>query len=63
MTIKTIWSDILGEEVEIIKETHDRPQVTCTRCGKDLKTFYVVQSVETGVERMYLGAECIKHLM
>jgi hypothetical protein len=59
---KIMYSDVYGEKVRLIYEKHNRPYIECTRCGKDLTSFYVVQGLETGIEHAYLGRECIKHL-
>lgn len=60
---KTMRSTICGEVVSVLeyKGDNDIPYCECSRCGKDIKRkMYVVQSAETGIELMYLGAECIK---
>lgn len=56
------WSELYGENVTITKETHEIPYLECNRCGKLLKTVYVVCGCETGIEHAYLGPECLKHL-
>lgn len=62
MKQKEQWSETFGENVTITKETYNVPYLECSRCGKPLRTVYVVQGCETGIEHMYLGKECINHL-
>lgn len=59
------YSETAGEFVSVLKyeSKHKVPYCNCTRCGKPIKkTMYVVQSADTGVELMYLGADCINKL-
>ena len=56
-----MWSEVLEANVTALFETHDVPQVNCSRCGKPLKQFYVVID-DAGIERMYLGTCCINKL-
>lgn len=60
--MKKQWSDVFETYITVHKETHKNPQLECFRCGKLLKSFYVVQDAESGVELAYLGTECIKHI-
>lgn len=55
------YSEVYGETVDIILETHTAPQLECTRCGKPVKVFYTVQSKESGIEHAHLGKCCYKH--
>lgn len=61
-------SEMLGEKVAILKyealksEAHI-PYCDCSFCKKPIKrVMYVVQSEETNVELLYLGADCINKL-
>lgn len=53
------WSYVANDYVTIHTETHSSPYIECSRCGKILKKFYVVQDSD-GVEVAYLGSCCIK---
>ena len=60
---RTMYSELCGEDVSILeyRSRDNIPYCECTRCGKDIKRrMFVVQSKETDVELMYLGADCIK---
>ncbi len=60
--MKKIYSELYGEEIILKFEKHDKPQLNCSRCGRLLKSFYVIQGCKTGIEHAYIGKECIKHL-
>ena len=56
------YSALLNKNVDIHLEKHEIPQIECSRCGKLIKNFYVVQD-EDGIECLYLGMCCIKKLI
>ena len=63
---RAFYSEAAGENVNVLeyRSKDSIPYCTCTRCGKAIRRkMYVVQSAATDVELMYLGAECIKHLL
>lgn len=62
---RSVYSHELGEGVDILEYTSkDKvPYCDCDKCGKPIvRKMFVVQSQETGVEMLYLGSECVKHL-
>lgn len=64
--VKRVYSESLGEDVSILEygSKNDYPYCVCDLCGKDIvKKMFVVQSVDSGIERMYLGSECIKKFL
>ena len=64
--VKQFHSVALDEDVSVLKytSTDSIPYCNCDRCGKPIKKImYVVQNDHTDVEMLYLGAECIKHLV
>lgn len=58
--MKKIYSEVYEQDVYIHLEK-GYPHCTCSRCGKELKEWYVIQD-EDAMELSYLGKECIKHL-
>lgn len=62
---KTQYSTECGENVDVLEyiSKNNFPYCECSRCGKPIvRKMYVVQSESTGIELMYLGSECVKHL-
>ena len=64
--VKELHSKTFNEDVSILKYVDDSegkiPYCNCDRCGKSIKRIlYVVQSAETDVEMLYLGADCVKY--
>ena len=56
------YSTLLSKDIYVHLEKHETQQFECSRCGKAIKNFYVVQD-DDGVECLYLGMCCIKKLI